>query len=250
VSLTLTACDSGHSRPTGLPEPRPLSFTTEDGVRIAATLYPVEGASPPGVVFLHGRGADRSAWTGLATRAQRDGMMSLAFDARGHGESTAQGTERLNHRRFDDAAWAGLLKDLAAAKQALVAEGADQDNIAIVGAEIGANAALLYALEDEDIQGVVMVSPGLNYKGLDTADAIAACRERPVFLMTAENDAYSAASCATLKEAAEGFCELRAYPGSAQGTDIFVGNPSAMDQVLMWLALVIGPGLGATGGAS
>ena len=243
--MTLTACDSDRPRSTGVPETRPLSFSTEDGVQIAATLYPPEAADPPGVIFLHGRGADRTAWMGLPERAQRDGMMSLALDARGHGESTVQGDARLIHRRFDDAQWAGLLKDLAAAKRALVAEGADPDNIAVVGAEIGANAALLFALEDEDIQGVVMISPGLNYKGLETADAIAACRERPIFLMTTENDAYSAASCTTLKAAAEGFCELRAYPGSAQGTDIFAGGTGAANQVLMWLALVIGPGVGA-----
>ena len=39
---------------------------------------------------------------------------------------------------------------------------------------MGASLALAYAASDADIQGVVMLSPGLDYKGLDTVALVQA----------------------------------------------------------------------------
>jgi pimeloyl-ACP methyl ester carboxylesterase len=220
---------------------RDLTLQTEDGVRIASTLYPVVRDRPAALVLVHALGSDRASWSLFASRAQRAGYMCIAIDVRGHGDSTMHNDKRISYREFNTADWMAALYDIRAAKAMLLDRGADPDNVAVVGASIGANLALQYAARDPEIQAVVMLSPGLTYKGVDSLDAIRAYGKRPSMLVTAKGDSYSASSCATLKSAAPGFCELREYSGSAHGTDVFAAFPLSVSQVLMWLDSIIGP---------
>ena len=224
-----------------LPAPLDVSVTSEDGDELAATLYAVSTDHPPGLLLVHALGADRHTWRSIAVRAQRAGVMSLAVDLRGHGESRSAGDRELNFRDPEPGEWKTMLKDLRAAKNALLDRGADPDNLAIAGASVGANLALSYAVTDLDIQAAVLVSPWLEYKGIAAGPAIMAYGKRPILLITTEGDSYSAASCATLKRAAGGFCELREYPGAAHGTDILANSTSAVEQIVYWLTTTIAP---------
>ena len=96
VLLTgLSACGDSPA-PTASANKRDLTFASADGVALHATLYAPEkpAKNPPGLVLVHMVGSNRSAWESFATRAQRAGYLCLAFDARGHGESTGQGGQR------------------------------------------------------------------------------------------------------------------------------------------------------------
>ena len=88
---------------------------------------------------------------------------------------------------------------------------------------------------------MVLLSPGLDYHGVSTEDAIQAYGKRPMLLMTASGDAYSAQSCAKLKPLAAGHCELREYDGAAHGTDLFDAHETCTGQVFLWLSAIIGP---------
>ena len=239
VAVVLCAC--GAPRDTPPENTRDIAFATSDGVEIAATVYPVDAPKPPGLVLLHMLGADRREWEPFALRAQRAGYLCLAFDIRGHGDSRARGDESLSYRQFNTADWRAAVEDVGAAKRALLEQGADPDNLALVGASIGANLALAYAVGHEDIPAVVLVSPGLGYKGVKTEEAIVAYGRRPVLLMTSKGDSYSAMSCTTLKRAAPGLCELREYKGATHGTALFDVSVTAIQQVFLWLKPIIGP---------
>ncbi|GAF94424.1 unnamed protein product, partial [marine sediment metagenome] len=206
-----------------------------------ATLYAAREPQGPGLILLHELGGNRHRWEPFAVRAQRAGYHCLAIDLRGHGESTTQHVRRLTYRNFTRDDWLAVRQDIDAAKHALLDQGADPDNLALVGASIGANLALHYAVDNYDIQAVVLVSPGLDYKGVKTETEIAAYGKRPVLLMSAEGDAYATASCAALNNAAVGLCELRQYPGAAHGADLFAASTSATEQVFLWLVPIIGP---------
>jgi len=235
----LCACGA---RPAGPGDTaRTISLTTSDGVTIAATVYPVDAPDPPGLILIHMLGADRWTWEPVARRAQRAGYLCLAFDMRGHGESRTRGSETLSYRQFTATDWRGVAADIDAAKRALLQQGADPDNVALVGASVGANLALAYAADHGDVPAVVLVSPGLDYKGVQAEDALLAYGRRPVLLMTSEGDSYSAMSCTKLKRAAPGLCELREYKGATHGTALLDASTTAVEQVFLWLKPIIGP---------
>ena len=61
------------------------------------------------------------------------------------------------------------------------------NNIAIVGASIGANVGLKYAASDPSIKALVLLSPGLDYKGVTTSDSIRKYTN-PIYIVTAGRD--------------------------------------------------------------
>ena len=66
------------------------SITTDDSVKLAATLYEPDGAPPPqgwpAIVLFHGLGSDRHSLDSIA-KGWANTFAVLSFDARGHGES-------------------------------------------------------------------------------------------------------------------------------------------------------------------
>jgi pimeloyl-ACP methyl ester carboxylesterase len=238
--FVLSSC-GGPARNTALAPPQDFFLSTADGVQLTATLYPVRAPNPPGLVLVHMLGSNRGAWQPFALRAQQLGYLCIAFDLRGHGQSVTRNGETISYRAFDTDAWLAALYDIDAARQALIEHGTNPDNLAVIGADIGANLALHYALQREDVPAVVLVSPGLDYKGIKTETQITEYGKRPVLLVTSEGDTYSASSCRALKRLAPGLCEIREYPGAAHGAAIFDASATALEEVFLWLRPIIGP---------
>lgn len=212
-----------------------VTLKADDGVAIAATYRASAAQNAPGVVLIHSLGADRRRWDVFAERLRRAGYASIAIDMRGHGESLRRGDATLDYRKFSAADWLGVTRDIDSAKRALVARGALADNVILIGASIGANLALRYAAAHAEIPAVVLISPGLDYHGVETEQEIVNYGDRPSLLMTSDGDSYSASSCAALKTRASGQCELRQYPGAAHGVDLLDASEAAGDQILAWL---------------
>ncbi|NUM55307.1 MAG: alpha/beta fold hydrolase [Candidatus Hydrogenedentes bacterium] len=237
--VALGSCSKSATAPNG--SARDLTFATSDGYEIAATMYPVNRPKPAGLILVPMLGTTRDRWTSFANAAQAQGFMSISIDPRGHGGSAMRDGAKTSYKSFDTEDWLGVTNDIAAAKRALIDAGADPENIAIVGASIGANLALRYATADPEIQAVAMVSPGKDYHGVTVEDAIVKMSNRPVLLMDAIGDSYSSETCNALKALAKGHCELHEYPGAAHGTDLLDTNENAPGQILLWLSAIIGP---------
>ncbi len=221
-------------------EGKGLTLTAADGQQIAATLYDAPAPNAPGLILVHMYGSDRRAWDAFAVKANHDGYSIIAFDMRGHGDSAALNPESPKYRSFSEDDWRLVLQDIDAAKQALVASGADADRIGLVGASVGANLAALYAAQHTDVEALVLLSPGKSYKGLSIEEPFAAYGKRPSMLLTGEGDRYSADTCRALHAMASGFTELREFPGIVHGTDILDANPNASGQILQWCDTVLG----------
>lgn len=227
IVLALTACSPG-----GPPSQSELVLTTADGVKVTATLHRPPAASttggpPPGLILAHRHGGDRQIWEGFAAFARGLGYLSVAVDLQNHGGESDN--------------WRGAFAALAAAKTALLEHGADPENLAVLGEELGASLALFYALDEPAMQAVVMLSPGLELRGMDAGAAIRRLKDCPVLILSARNDAYAASSAAALKAAAPVFAEAQSYSGAAQGADLFAAHGGAMSQVTQWLKSIIGP---------
>jgi alpha-beta hydrolase superfamily lysophospholipase len=131
-------------QPTATPDVpfEEVSFTTEDGVEITATLF---GEGEPALLMLHmGKGhADQESWHPFARLAAEHGFTALTLDLRGRGES---GGEMYPPKMILDAR-AGI-------------EFLRQRNFArfiCLGASMGGTTCLRLAL-DGDLEGVVVIS--------------------------------------------------------------------------------------------
>jgi len=211
-----------------------VTFATPDGWEIHATYWNA-GEDKPAAVLLHVLQADRRSYDDFGSGLAAAGFNVLALDSRGHGESVKHNGKVERYTDFGDDEYRSSVADVAAAKTFLAGKGADTSRTVVVGASIGANLALNYAASDVDVRAVVLLSPGLNYRGVATADAMSAYGDRPAYLVASEEDSYSADSVGKLHEIA-GNAELALFKDAGHGTNILLAEPSLAAKLVTWLA--------------
>ncbi len=212
-------------------------FSTEDSVFIAGDLYRPHTANGKGVLLLHMMPADRKSWNPLATLLQSRGYQVLAIDLRGHGESVKQGERTISFKQFyaDEEHQASRL-DVEAAVSYLHAKGISDDALIVGGASIGANLALGYAAYHRDVSGVVLLSPGLVYHGIQTESAIKNLEaHQRVLMVVSEEDAYSAESVRTLADMGKASKEIKWYNGLGHGTSMLEKDLSVAATIAAWM---------------
>lgn len=219
-----------------------VSFKTSDGVTIVGDFYKTDNPKSPAVLLLHMMPADRFSWRGLAQKLREAGFQSLAIDLRGHGESRQQGDKILNYRNFSDSEHQFSKIDIAEAVKFLNEQGIELKNISIIGASIGANLALDFAAEHNEIKAVVLLSPGLNYRGFLaelSAKNLRGDKGQVIFITAAIGDEYSADSVKKLSEMIPAGVkkEVKILEGRAHGTDMFKKIAFLEDEIINWLKI-------------
>jgi dienelactone hydrolase len=217
--------------------PQKIEYDASDGTSLAGTFWPpAPTAQPaPGIILMHWNPGTRQDWAMLAALLQGMAISNpssgggsygvFAFDFRGHGES--QGSQ-------DDA---GYLND-AQSTLALMATipGVDANRIVMIGASIGADAAV-DGCTDSCI-GAVALSPG-SFLGVDYLEALQAMGAKPVLCVASEDDGESADLCRAGQEVAQGDYEVQIYRGAAHGMEMFDATedgPALTDLIFAWLA--------------
>ncbi len=241
----LGACNTGTAAPTATPEgsfgptsptvtplpsanTRRITIATADGETLVGTFYPPPDSPAAGVLLLHMLGHRKEDWAQFATRLQETGYGVLALDLRGHGES---GGERN---------WTSMPDDVQRAWTTLVAQPeVDRERTGIVGADIGANLALLAAGEEAEVRAVVLLSPGLDYHGIRTEEAMTAYGARPLLVVASQEDTYAATSAQALVALAQGPAAITLYTNAGHGTDMFGPQPDLVDLLLSWLEMYL-----------
>jgi pimeloyl-ACP methyl ester carboxylesterase len=218
VLLFIVGCAGGSVR-------EEVTLTTEDGVKIAATYYP---GGERGVILLHMLGRNRGDYAELAQELNARGFSVIAIDLRGHGASEG------NWQSFSPREFNAMVLDVKAAKDYLISRGVKPGRIGIVGASIGANIALRYAAEDGEIKTVVLLSPGLNYRGIATEEA-AAQYQRSAFFAASEEDAYAYSSTEQLYALAKGEKVFERLRNAGHGTLMLSASPELKKKVIAWL---------------
>jgi dienelactone hydrolase len=171
----------------------------------------------PAVILLPMMGRGKEDWTGLARRLHREGIAVLAMDLSEQGRGSRE----------------QLTQDVRAAFHYLRAQKkVDAARIGLVGASMGANAALMFAAREPLVRAVALLSPGLNYRGLSTEPALRDYGVRALFLAAAEDDFPSAQAVRRLAAAAQGEVVSKLYPGTAHGTDL-LDAPLGLDVELV-----------------
>jgi pimeloyl-ACP methyl ester carboxylesterase len=207
-----------------------VTVEASDGLALVGTFYPGGDEPPwPGVILLHMLGSDRGVWEEFATSLNESGYAVFALDMRGHG-STGGAQD-----------W-GLAPDDLQRVWAYMAgrDDVDEARTAVVGGSIGANMALITGAGEPSVDTVVLLSPGLDYRGVTTEDAMAAFGERPALIVASGEDGYAADSSRTLHELAVGESELVIYEGAGHGTNMFGPEPELGTLIIEWLDSTVG----------
>lgn len=208
-----------------------ITLTAKDGIRLAGDYYPGKGES--GVVLLHMMPATRVSWVDFAKKLQESGWHIAAIDFRGHGESD-KGPN--GYRSFTDEEHQKKIFDVEAAAGFLVSKRVAR--LHIIGASIGANLALQYISEHETARSAILLSPGLDYRGIKInviADSIRP--DQAVLLAASEGDMYSYNSVKILDIKIKKLSDhlIKLLTGSAHGTDMFRESPLLMGELISWL---------------
>ncbi len=221
-----------------------VTFLTDDGVSVVGTYYtPASGtnSSTPIVILLHMLGRDRNTWNTLAsTLSQKEGYAVLSIDFRGHGESIKQNDKTISYQTFTEEDFNKMVLDVKAAKRFLTGQkNVNPNTIVIIGASIGANIALDYAASDPTIKSVVLLSPGINYRGVSTSEAITKFKN-PIYIAATQGDSESAKDSQTLCNMinCDGNIKIYSDNSSSHGTNMLSDqslNPPLQDLILSWL---------------
>ena len=206
----------------------PMMISASDGLVLQATYYGPERHPAPGVLLVHMASSDRSAWEPLAESLQQQGYAVLAIDLRGHGSTGGQVNWELSQGDVTSAL--AMLRDLP---------GVDPQRIAVVGASIGANLGLNACASAAECQTAVLLSPGLDYRGITASNGIARLGSRPVLIATSENDDNNPGDSLTLDGMVSGPHRLLLYPDAGHGTDMLVAQPNLIAEIAGWLNQVM-----------
>ena len=217
-------------------------FTSDDGVSLVGSYYkPSIGInnSTPSVILLHMLGSDRGTWNNFAQKLSQNGYAVLSVDLRGHGESIKQANSTISYQSFMPRNFKNMTLDVKAAKKYLIEErNANPNQISIIGASVGANLALNYAASDQSIKSVILLSPGLNYRGISTLDAIMKYKN-PTYIVATEKDSESAKDSKILCEKITCAENLRIFEKTNDhGTDMLSNKmlgSKLQDIILSWL---------------
>lgn len=221
-------------------EPQRIEFESSDGTRLVGTFWPPAQAPAPGVLLMHWNPGDRSDWMMLAGLLQGVGMAGpsggseprsyavFAFDFRGHGESGGSSDTD------------GYLQDANAALALFRSmQGVDPEHIVLIGASIGADAAV--AACGDGCIGAISLSPG-GYLGTPYAEALNAMGDQPVLCVAAEGDEPARSACEEGESSGVTDYQVQMYEGNAHAMEMFDladQQPMLLDLIFEWLGMHI-----------
>lgn len=220
-----------------------VSLHTADHLTLKAVHYPAPDPRAS-IILIHMLGRDKSDWKNFAQTLQAQGYNALAFDLRGHGESSEQGGRILNWKNFSSKDFKMMIEDVDTAYQWLKQKNGGGKPVFIVGASIGANLALIYASQNPEVKGVALLSPGMDYRGIRIARYTAQYKDRPLLLVASRDDEYSLVSARYLMDLAKiDDKTFKDYPpGAGHGTKLFNYIPAEKNEtplqnlLLDWIA--------------
>lgn len=193
----------------------------------------------PTVLLLHSLGYSSENWGDLPELLNKAGYLVIAMDFRGHGKSIYDGSlKRKPWVYFTTKAFARFPADVEA-----ILTQAQKDckevslkNYAIVGADIGANTAVLVAQKMKiKPKTLVLISPTTSFKGLYVPIALAQIGQIPILTMVSEKDNFSLQEQKDLSKFAQGGYYARNYPQGGMGMLMIKSNPMMTVDITKWL---------------
>lgn len=222
LSILLVSCLKEEQQGTIIKQK--ITLKTSDGLTIYGNFYPED--TKKGVVLLHMYDQDKNSWSFFIDTLREESYNVLAIDLRGHGESDLT-LSSMTSQDFND-----MILDAKAAFDYLNEKGIHE--VSLIGASLGANVALNYAVTEESIQRTILISPGLDYRGIVTSDVIREYK-RPLLIIVGGLDEYSSNSSDILFSKSPSKVKLQPYNTSLHGVEILKNIPESKDLIINWM---------------
>lgn len=218
-----------------LPNPRKQTFSATDGTRLAADIYSAKTAGVhPCAILLHQLGKTNADMVPLIAPLLSEGFTVVNLDMRGHGMSQGRTSGTVPFTRFTTSDWAQLPADLQLVVQTMGAvANVDKQHLALIGASIGSNAAIIEGQNAPSVKAIVALSPGLDFHGVKPAPAMTNLH-KPALIIAARDDAYSADSGLKLSKMDKN-ASFDLLPNGGHGSQMFVAHPELPKQIATWL---------------
>lgn len=204
-----------------------LTLKVDDGTQIHALAEPVAG-SEKGVVLVHMQGRHAGDWSYMGEKLAKSKMQVVMPDLRGHGKNVPEGQTAT----LTEADFLAMERDVRAAVAWLRAQGVKQ--VSCAGAALGANLCAKVAADDPQIVNLVVLSPGLNYKGVKIADAVTRYGDRPLLMVASQDDSYAYTTVVKLEERAKD-AEVLLFEKAGSGTKMLSREPELEGTLISWL---------------
>jgi hypothetical protein len=187
-----------------------VQVTAGDGTQMNGDLYMAFSETPaPGLLML---APDRTAWVDLPLRLQAAGFTVMAMDLRPNA----------------------VVGDVDAMLRALTQmETVDAGHMGVIGAEAGADLALVACAQGSPCDALVMLSPAQE---TTVTGAVLQYNPRPLFMSAGEDDAAFAIT-ELLRASVRGSLSYEPIPGSARGTALLQSDPSLGETIIDWLVV-------------
>lgn len=214
-----------------------VQIQTRDGIRLVGTLDMVP-QSKGAVILVHMLNHDRKDWTSFSHFLNQNGWDTLSIDLRGHGQSKGTDEQKLDWQEFSKEDFRKMTEDLDAAFQFLkTKEKPAPSHLFMVGASIGANLSLEYASKNPEISGVVLLSPGVDYRGVRPKQAAMEYKDRPVLLIASQEDTFSVSSSDFLYQLIPAEKkEIIKLQAKGHGTDMLGNDLELKEKILAFLS--------------
>lgn len=213
-----------------------VNFTTQDGYIIFGTYYKNDGK--PVIILLHMLSRNRNDWNEFGY-ILKNHFAVLSIDLRGHGESIKKDGTYVTWKQFSSNDFNNMIFDVAAAKNFLKFEGVNISKIGIIGASIGANTALNYAIGDSDVKALVLLSPSFNYRGINTRQSITQYKNS-LLIISSQEDTQSSKDCQDMISLSPSQDKkLEMYKNIGHGTYMLF-KENVNDLILTWLKTRLG----------
>jgi pimeloyl-ACP methyl ester carboxylesterase len=220
----------------------PAMRTDGEGDTISPGEEEAEYTGPryPLVILLHGLNRSHIAWNDLPALLVKAGYAVYAVDLRGHGKSmrTTKG-RRTNWRMLADKDWQLLPQDINQVITYFQKAGEDYPEVdgrrvSLIGEKLGANIATATAKKNPtDVRALVLLSPGLVYKGIDASRGLLG-NTNPVLILVGQDEEETYTTAQHLLHWVGSSGELHEYK-TGQGSDILINKAASGGQIRDWL---------------
>lgn len=218
-----------------------IEIHTKDARIVKATISytKIDGLQKyPTVLLLHSIGYSSSDWGNLITDLNNVGYAVIAMDLRGHGKSIYNAKfQKKSWVYFDNKIYQKFPNDVleildASQKQCKVI---DLNNMAIVGADIGSNTAVLAAKGmKKKPKTMVLIAPTRTFKGLYIPIAMTEI-QMPILSMVSSKDKYSLKEQKELAKFSQGGFYAKNYPNGGMGMLMIKLNPTMSQDITKWI---------------
>lgn|SRR5574344_2002493 len=192
----------------------------------------------PAVLLVHSLGYTSKDWGKLIPMLNNAGYAVIAMDLRGHGNSIYDvNFHKKSWTYFSNKTYAKMPYDIVSIVNQVqkTEKNINIKNMAIVGADIGANASVIAAKNMKiKPKTMVLISPTRTFKGLYIPLAMTELNF-PILTMVSGKDRYCLGEQKILARFSQGGFYAQNYPNGGMGMVMLKVNPTMASDITKWI---------------